>query len=402
MMSPTRTAGRLRRCLALLLLCALGGTAATAAAADSDPEAELRAVRSRIEALDRRLNEARMQRDVLSSKLRETELEIAHVVRRLRNLGDELDAKRARVRELGEEREQRRAALAREREALAGQIRASYMMGRQDYLKVLLNQEDPATLSRVLTYYAYFNRARARRIAAIEERLAALRAVEERLRSATAALERLREGQLAGREELERRRAQRRDVLARLQGEIRDRGQQLTRLHQDEQKLQDLVEGLRRELDDIPGSLDRDIAFAHLKGRLAWPARGTIRHGFGSAREGGDMRWRGVWISAAEGEDVHAVARGRIAYADWLRGFGLLVIVDHGQGYMSLYGHNQTLYKEAGDWVDAGEVIAGVGRSGGSDETGLYFEIRHNGQPQDPVSWCSRDAPPRKAALVSD
>jgi septal ring factor EnvC (AmiA/AmiB activator) len=141
-------------------------------------------------------------------------------------------------------------------------------------------------------------------------------------------------------------------------------------------------------LVDIPAEADGQQPFHSRKGKLRWPARGRLAQRFGAPRSGG-LRWRGVMIEAQEGGEVRAVSQGRIAFSDWMRGFGLLLIIDHGDGYMSLYGHNQTLYKEVGEWVDTGEVVALLGASGGRTESGLYFEMRHKGRPINPVHWCA-------------
>lgn len=383
--------------LGTLLFCTPMLAAATAT---SDAAAKLTHLRSRIAALDKRLNQTRMQHDQLATRLRATELHIAEVTKQLAALHRELDAKRARLAQLNDARNQARAALARQRKALARQIRASYVMGREDYLKVLLNQQDPALITRMLTYFGYFNRARAHLIAGVEAQLQHLDQLARGIRQETAALATLQARQQQEREELQQQRSDRRTVLAKLARELRSGDQRLSRLRANEKSLEQLLAGLREEMADIPKSLDQGPAFAALKGRLPWPIRGRILHRFGSSRSPGGLKWTGDWIAAPAGEKVRAVARGRVAYADWLGGFGLLLIIDHGNGYMSLYGHNQALYKEVGDWVEAGEVIATVGDSGGSAKSGLYFEIRRDGTPVDPTRWC-RSSAPVEAALAT-
>ena len=184
---------------------------------------------------------------------------------------------------------------------------------------------------------------------------------------------------------------QRRELVAKLTAELQDQGRQLARLQSDERELNALIKGLEQALADIPVEHPQQMQFAALRGRLPWPASGRIVSRFGTPRLGG-LFWDGVMISAPEGREVRAVHHGRVAFADWLRGLGLLMIVDHGDGYMTLYGHNQSLFKEVGDWVEADEAIALVGSSGGRERAGVYFGVRFKGRPVDPAKWCRRMA----------
>ncbi len=376
----------------MLLVLLASASPAGSGAAESDPAAELTAVRARIEALDARLNEARMAKDRLAAQLRDVERRIGALASRLRELEAALARKTARLEQLRAAEEQHREALAGQRRALRGQIRASYMMGRQDFLKLLFNQENPAALARALTYHGYVARARARRIERTKHELERIIEIERDIEAETVELAALRREKAQQRSELEVHREARARLLPELEAEISDGGERLQRLRRDEAKLEQLVRELRDALADIPKTLDERSPFGTLRGRLPWPTGGALRARFGTSRGPGDLRWQGVWIAAEPGREVRAISHGRVAYADWLRGFGLLTIIEHGEGYMSLYGHNQALYKEPGDWVDKGEVIASVGASGGHSESGLYFEIRHNGRPEDPMRWCSTSA----------
>jgi septal ring factor EnvC (AmiA/AmiB activator) len=179
-------------------------------------------------------------------------------------------------------------------------------------------------------------------------------------------------------------------LLAALEREIGAKDRRLKALVEDEARLQRVLATLRRALADLPRGFDAEKPFPTQRGHLPWPASGSVKAAFGARRGVGELKWNGILIAAPEGRAVHAVHRGRVAFADWLRGFGLLMIVDHGDGYMSLYGHNQHLLKEVGEWVEAGEAVASVGASGGRAESGLYFEIRHDGRPVDPVRWLAR------------
>ncbi|HSS65064.1 MAG TPA: peptidoglycan DD-metalloendopeptidase family protein [Gammaproteobacteria bacterium] len=375
------------------------------AAADqvpSDPreaEARLNEVRKRIKAMSERLTADRRDRDALASALHQAERRISDLFRELGEIEARLATRRAHLKSLEQNRDERRASVEWQRQELKRHLRAAYMLGRQDRLKLLLNQQDPAAVSRAFTYYGYFNRARARRIRALRQEIAALAQVEIGIREETSELERLKQRNAEARTSLEAEHARRRKTIAMLNARIEKTGSQMARLEEDARRLSELIKKLEEELADLSIPLDiHQAPFSELKGKLPWPIPGRIRHRFGTPREGGDLRWQGVVISGKRGEPVQAISYGRVAFADWLRGFGFLVILDHGAGYMSLYGYAQTLSREVGDWVQAGEIIAAVGDSGGQTDTALYFEIRHNGTPSNPAGWCSRAA---TAALVS-
>ncbi|HID50304.1 MAG TPA: peptidase M23, partial [Chromatiales bacterium] len=364
--------------LALLLVAA-----PVQAAAGTEQERELRAaelerLQQQIRTLTRQRNQVRNRHDEIQQELRLTEQAISETVRELRKLDRQRARQKKELRRLQRQQQKLRAQLARQRELLAQQVRTAYMIGRQEYLKLLLNQEDPATLGRAMTYYRYFNAARLARIGEVNETLQELARVSAGIAEKTRTLDSLRETRLASKRSLETSFRKRKAVIVSLEREIRSRDQQLERLQQDEQHLQELLQAIETALPDdlaAPGSQ----SFARLRGKLGWPVKGKVRNLFGRSRYQGRLKWNGVMIEARAGNTVRAVARGRVAYADWLRGYGLLIIIDHGDGYMSLYGHNQSLYKEVGDWVEADEAIAGVGDSGGQSRPGLYFEIRHNG-----------------------
>jgi septal ring factor EnvC (AmiA/AmiB activator) len=371
------------------------------AATSDDPEAQLESVRKGIRELGRRLNQTRTKRDELITGLRETELAAARLTAELAALDRQRTEYRTRLVNLGRRRGKTRDNLSEVRASLARYVRAAYATGRQDEFKLLLNQENPATLSRALTYYAYFNRERAERIHALAMDLQNLADIEDSITRDTARLARLQEQKATARERLADQRRRRRDVIARLARELGDQNARLERLRQNEQTLAELVAGLARELADIPADQTRQVPFRTLKGKLPWPSAGKIRHRFGTPRGSGDLSWKGVLVTARPGTPVQAISHGRVAFADWLRGFGLLIIIEHGDGYMSLYGHSESSFKDVGDWVETGEIIGKVGDSGGREMSGLYFEIRHLGTPVDPMRWCGRGPTAQSAALVS-
>jgi septal ring factor EnvC (AmiA/AmiB activator) len=386
------TAARQPARLAVVLLFALALLSVTperlSASTVESQRAELETVRSRIDGLRAQIQTTSKDKSEWVGRLQAAEQQIGRLARKLRVLDGRLQRQREELGRLGREREAQAQALAGQRQALARQVRAAYAMGRQERLKILLNQQDPATVGRIMTYYDYLGRARATKMQAIRGQLQALAATEQRIGDEERQLQRLRERQQSELAALERSQAQRRDVIAKLTLELSDQGQQLDRLQSDEQQLEMLITGIEQALADIPVG-DSEVAFAGRRGQLPWPARGRVLNRFGAPRLG-RLVWDGVIIAAPEGQEVLAVHHGRVAFADWLRGFGLLLIVDHGDGYMTLYGHNQSLFKEVGDWVDAGEPVALVGSSGGRDQAGVYFGIRHEGRAVDPARWCLR------------
>ncbi len=386
----------------LLLICTIISATAIADELPSDPkeaEAQLDQLRERIKAMSKRLSSDRRNRDVLAGELQHAERRISDLSRALGEIEARLATRRAHLKSLERNRDERSASVESQRQLLKRHLRAAYVLGRQDRVKLLLNQEDPAAVSRAFTYYEYFNRARARRIQALRQEIAALARIEAGIREETRELQRLKQRNAEATSSLETEHDRRRQAVAKLNLRIEKTGSQMARLQEDARRLTELIKKLEEELADLSIPLElQQTPFPELKGKLPWPIRGRIRHRFGTPREGADLKWQGVVISGKRGEPVRAISYGRVAFADWLRGFGFLVILDHGAGYMSLYGYAQTLSREVGDWVQAGETIAAVGDSGGQAETALYFEIRHNGVPSNPAGWCTRAA---TAAVVS-
>lgn len=370
----------------LLLLCLLPLT--LGAGERQAKEAELAKLRQRINSLRGEMEVVRGRYDSLRQELRKTERTIGKLAASLRRLKRQLGEQADKLTRLNGERRQLEASVAGQRGRLEQQIRAAYMTGRQEYLKILLNQEEPATLGRVITYYDYLNRARTERIETLLGTLRELETVRHQIDEETARIEALQAQRQAEKKELEKSRAERGELLAQLKQELQSKDQQLERMLKDEKELERLILALAEALEDIPAEPGNHRPFDQLKGKLHWPTKGKQVARYGTPRELSGLNWQGVMIQAGEGAEVRAVSHGRVAFADWLRGYGLLLIIDHGNGYMSLYGRNQTLYKETGDWVETGEVIAAVGNTGGHERNGLYFEIRKDGKPTNPSRWC--------------
>ncbi|MGH8250162.1 MAG: murein hydrolase activator EnvC family protein [Steroidobacteraceae bacterium] len=362
---------------------------AGAQARQDDPEKDLQEVRERIEELQRSLRRDTDRRDALSGQLRDAEEKVRGARSRLGELRKRIAASDARLRELSEQREQQERALGEQREVLANQLRSAYVSGREEQIKMLLSQEDAESFGRMLVYYGYLGRARAGKIAAIKDLVATLEraaAEESAERERLAALESESRKQLSS---VDAARDERNRALKAVNSKIRNRSDAISKLKREAAALEKLIADLRRTIKDLPPAAGQ--AFEKLRGRLSWPVAGKIIARFGQAR-GGGLKWNGVLIEAGRGTEVRALYDGRVAYADWLPGMGLLLILDHG-GYMSLYAHNEQLFKAAGDPVKAGEAIGTVGDSGGRSHPGLYLEIRRGARPMDPVPWFRRPSP---------
>lgn len=380
---PARARGTLAILAAALALW-LGLPSASPGQDARKTEAELKVITAEIERVATQVSRDQVERDRLARELRTAELSVSDVRATLDRVREERADRAEKRSALAQEKRQRQADLARERESLAGQLRAAYLIGSEEPLKLLLNQKDPARAGRMFAYYSYFGRARADQITRIATNLqrieqldGALAAEDEQL----AALENERRAQL---EKLDAARARRGQVLASLQTESRSRQQSLERLKSQQSGLERLLRELKRAMDKFPA--DTNTAFARLRGKLAWPVGGRLLARFGESRAGG-VKWDGVLVATERGAPVRAVYQGRVVYADWLPGLGLLTIIDHGEGYLSLYGHNDRLYKAVGERVSAGEPVAAAGDSGGRTRPELYFEIRKAGRPVDPRPW---------------
>ena len=371
-----------------------GAICASAQTADRDRAAEeaqarqkLEHVRAEIRELAETQKQTNARRDETVAGVREQELKIAATARELRALDQQISAQQGKLATLEAERDGLDARLKDQREALAALLRSAYAMGRDEELKLLLAQDRIDTVGRMLAYYRYFERARLGEIAALLSDLDALANVQGAIEKQTAELRDAREQRAAQAQQLDAERLARTKALDELDATLRDQRSRLATLGKDEKTLLDLMAKLRDIFADIPKQLAGAEPFAQLRGRLPWPVSGRIASDFGAREEGGEHASPGIVIAAGGGSDVHAVSHGRVVFADWLRGYGLLLIVDHGDGYLSLYGYNETLLKDVGDWVDAGEAVATSGESGGHRTSGVYFELRFQGKAIDPKAW---------------
>lgn len=353
---------------------------------EREAKQKLDAVRAEIRTLTEQQRATAGERNEAVRALREKELAVAAVAKDVHALDERVAGQQAELARLDGRRGDLETALESQREALAALLRSAYALGNHEELKLLLQQDDVAAISRVLAYHRYFQRAQVGQIDRLRGDLRELAEVQASIEAANAQLGRTRAARTAEGEKLEAERAGHERLVAEIDARLKDQGARIAALGKDEAALADLLEKLRDVFADIPKQLAGAEPFASARGRLAWPVQGRIATAFGAADDSG-RRSSGVLISAAAGTAVHAVSHGRVAFADWLRGYGLMIIVDHGDGYMSLYGGNETLLKDVGDWVDAGTTIASSGASGGQKTPGLYFELRAKGQAVDPRGW---------------
>lgn len=399
-----------RGSLALLLALAVGGAGlgvgllapspaqarqvaedadASRARDEADALRRLAEVRARLAALAEEQRGIEAERDAAAADLREADATVAAAVRALRDTESAIATGERELATLEAEQVALEASLSTQREALAELVRAAYALGRHEQLKQLLAQDRVADLSRVLAYQGYLQRDRSARIEALLAELQALAELGERVQAQRDGLAARRDEQSAGIAALEAGRAERRVLLEDLERQTRDAAARRGALARDERALESLLERLRDVLADIPAQPDEARAFASRRGALPWPLQGAVVAGFGGTLPDG-RRSNGLLLAGTAGAEVRVVSPGRVAFAEWLNGYGLLLIVDHGDGWMSLYAHNDALLKDAGDWVRAGEPVATVGSSGGQGRAALYFELRQGARPVDPRPWLQR------------
>lgn len=358
--------------------CCLLGLALTALADDA---ARLRDLEREIGAGERRLEAAEAQSQALERELQSAETELAALQRRAQRLDARIQASERQLRTLARRRAELEATRQRQLRELADDIAVAYRLGRSEPFKILLNLEDPQTASRMMRYYGYLTEARARRLAEYRRAGVELAGLAEqadiehaRLQVNREALARERRRQAAALDE-------RRELMAALSAQLADERLQVRKLRAEARRLERVLEDLAHS-----GAVAGAGPFAAQAGQLPWPVAGDLLHRYGESRAS-TLRWSGWMIAAAEGDPVRAVHAGTVVFADYLRGHGQLIIIDHGDGYLTLYAHNQMLLKVTGNRVDGGEIIARVGSSGGLNQTALYFEIRRGGKTLDPGRW---------------
>lgn len=386
----------------MLLLFAPGAEALGASSAAAKRE-ELRELRGRIEAMQKRLAAAEESKSEAVDALQESERAISDASRSLHELARQSRETNRRLAELQAASRAQESRLKSQQSLLAQLLYQQYLGGRADPLKLLFNREDPNQIARQMHYYSHVSRARSELIGNLRLDLAQVQELARETAAKAAELQAIAAEQAAQRKRLEQEKRARGLVLTRISRDIQKQKREIGTLRRDENRLTRLIEQLGRIIsrtppprapagprlrnERVPDASGSGSPFQALKGRLALPVRGELGNRFGSQRSDGGVVWKGLFIASRPGEEVKAIAAGRVVFADWLRGFGNLLIIDHGDSYMSLYGNNETLYKQVGETISGGETIAAVGNSGGNADSGLYFEMRHQGKPFDPLTW---------------
>lgn len=355
----------------------------------AEQEAKLVQIRKNIQKTVKAIEAKNRKRSKMEKQLDGLERKISASNKALRKTNIAITLNQRELSDLALEQKQLNKQLAYQLEQLRAQIYSAYANGEHTQLKLLLDQKDPTQLSRINTYYDYLHKARERRIQQARNILKNLKTVRETVQNKQSKLTTLLNKQKQEKSDLLANRKARTNVLKAVKADISRTGRELDALKQNEKNIQALVQSLSEVMAKMPNTLDNS-AFAKLKGTLPMPVTGRQSNQFGALRKGSDLHWQGWMIQTREGRAVKAVADGRVVFANALRGFGLLVIIDHGGGYLSLYGHNQDLIFQVGDWVSQGEPIAHAGDSGGLERPALYFELRHKGKPINPALWCKK------------
>lgn len=376
-------------------------------AAEPGSRQELDQIKAEIGKLREVLQQFKGQRAELQKSLKKSETDINKTQKQIRQIEQQLQKQEQELQKLQQQRETMQRAKTEQQDQIGRQVRAAYEIGQQNRLKALLNHEDSATVTRAMVYYDYFNRARAEQIDAYIELLSRLDTLQPEIERRSEELRVARSELDKERRQLQQAHAERSKALLAINSSIQNKGEELKQRARDRDALEQVLKKIEREArareaktrekqehQSLASSQLQPVGggrpFRELRGQLPWPVAGKPENRFGSSRYGSEMRWQGINIRAREGDHVQAIHNGKVVFADWLRGSGLLIILDHGDGYISLYAHNQTLLKSVGDTVKAGEFIATVGSSGGEDRAALYFEIRHKGVPTNPAEWCRR------------
>lgn len=386
MSNPRARSARFKRTsLGLLLLLLLVASGSAQAQSRVATEAELKEVRQRIERLTAQAAKRTRERDAVTAQLADVEQKLAEVQTRRRELRQEQADAGKRLALARERVTLQEAALASERDALGRQLSSAYKSGRQERIKLVLNQGDPEAVGRMLTYYRYLNAARLTNITALNEGLATLARLVAEADGEQRALEALAAEAETLIAELGRQRETRKQLVADIDRRLADESRQLEVLSAQEAELKRIIDELANILADYPINAEQPIT--SLRGELTWPVAGRLIRNFGQARAGASLRSKGIVLATDAGTEVRSIYHGRVAYADWLPGLGLLIIVDHGNDLLSLYGFNETLTKSVGEWIAPGEVIATVGNTGGQSQPGLYFELRQGTRAVNPRPW---------------
>ncbi|MBW8192279.1 peptidoglycan DD-metalloendopeptidase family protein [Neiella marina] len=370
-------ASRKASIVAGLLLCFIGSCLA---APERPQDGRLQEVQQELERRQSSLTQQQQAQKRAQAELRAVELDVAAQAKELHQTRQGIAGNKQQQQTLRQRQQRLQAVHQQQQQVLAAQLESHFLAGQNDYLTMLLNQQEPASIERTLVYFEYLNRARVEALQAIQQTQLQLEQVDQDLLVKRRQLEELLGRQSAEQQLLKTQEQRQQQAIRSLNRKITSEQERIAQLQSSEQELKRLLDetAQKRSLVQLKGLT---------KGSLKWPAKGRLKHKFNTRRQG-SIRWKGVLIDGSSGDDVRAVANGKVLFADWVKGMGLVMILDHGKGYMSLYGHAQTLLVQAGDEVRLGDTIALVGQSGGQTSAGLYFEMRHEGRPVNPAKWC--------------
>ena len=355
-------------------------------------QSKLERLQKSIAKIQQHLKGSKRKRSHVLTELKKLESEISKNALVLKALANDVQTIRQQKTKLERDLQQLNTQLSRQQTVLSEQMRSAYSMGHQQNLKMLLNQQNPAQAGRAQEYFNYFNRARTQQIETFSETIKRKKQTESELKQTLITQNKLLQTQTQKKRKRQKQRSQRKNLLTELGNKIKNQENTLSSLESSRARIENLLKSLGELLADIPGNPSENQPFAAQKGKLPWPAKGSFLSKFGQPKNQGDLKWNGVLIKADFGTPIKVISHGRVAFSDWLQGFGFITIINHGDGYMSLYGNSESLFKQTGDWISAGDVIATAGDSGGQPQSGIYFEIRSRGKPVNPAKWCTSKA----------
>jgi septal ring factor EnvC (AmiA/AmiB activator) len=378
----------MRQSFPAIFLCLYLAAFPSAASDRSMKEAELKTLQTKISNLQETISEKQDSKSAFVRQLKKIEHSISHISRKISASKNKIVDTESELRQLRKLKKKSRNELSQQNLTLAQQVYLAYTIGQQEKIKLMFSQQDAGDLQRNLIYYQYFSNARVELIKRVQQDIDTLLKTESDINIIKQVLESSHKRLEEQEKDLKKGVLERKTIIASLDQQLKTQGGALSKLQVDAKALESLISSIEEILVESPEPRFDDRPFAKMRGQLAWPVKGKVNRVFGRQKQWSELRWQGVLIEAPVGSHVRAISGGRIAFADWLRGLGNIIIIDHGNSYLSLYGHNESLFMSAGEWVEAGDIISSVGSSGGQDSPSLYFEIRNKGRPQNPTKWC--------------